>query len=118
MLGNQIVSEDLMDMGDRVREYRTKRHWSQEKLAEEADISLNTVSRIESGQTRMSIEVFKRLVQALGINVELLLFGEISDKARQDCARIQFMLQKLEDGDKEILLETMGTLAESLQKYR
>ena len=34
MLGNQIVSEDLMDMGDRVREYRTKRHWSQEKLAE------------------------------------------------------------------------------------
>jgi len=68
--------------------------------------------------TRMSIEVFKRLVQALGINEELLLFGEISDKEKQDCARIQFMLQNLEDGDKEILLETMGTLAENLQKYK
>lgn len=118
MLGNQIVSRELMDMGNRVREYRNKRHWSQEKLAEEADISLNTVSRIEGGQTRMSIEVFKRLVQALGINAEFLLFGEISDREKQDCARIQFLLQELEEGDKEILLQTMGTLAESLQKYR
>lgn len=50
-MGNQIVSQELMDMGNRVREFRNKRRWSQEKLVEEADISLNTVSRIECGHT-------------------------------------------------------------------
>lgn len=118
MLGNQIVSKELMDMGNRVRECRNKRRWSQEKLAEEADISLNTVSRIECGQTRMSIEVFMRLVQALDVDAELLLFGKIPDREKRDDTRIQFLMQRLKESDKEILLQTMGTLAASLQKYR
>lgn len=95
MLGNQIVSQELMDMGNRVRQFRNKRRWSQEKLAEEVDISLNTVSRIECGQTRMSIEVFMRLVQALDVDAELLLFGKIPDRRKRDDTRIQFLMQGL-----------------------
>lgn len=50
-MGNRIVSQELMDMENRVREFWNKRSWSQENLAEKADISLNTVSRIECGHT-------------------------------------------------------------------
>lgn len=64
-LENQIISAELMELGNRVRKYRNERYWSQEKLAEKVDVSLNTVSRIEGGQTRMSIEIFMRLVQVL-----------------------------------------------------
>ena len=75
VLENQIISVELMELGNRVRKYRNERHWSQEKLAEKVDVSLNTVSRIEGGQTRMSIEIFMRLVQVLGVDAERLLFG-------------------------------------------
>lgn len=118
VLGNQIVSAELMDLGNRVRKCRNERHWSQEKLAEEVNVSLNTISRIEGGQTRMSIEVFMRLVQALGVDAELLIFGETSDSDKTDYARIRFLIGQLQRGEKEIVLQTMGTLAESLLKHR
>lgn len=117
-MGNQIVSAELMDLGNRVRKDRNERHWSQEKLAEETDVSLNTISRIEGGQTRMSIEVFMRLVQALDVDAELLLFGVTSDSDKTDYARICFLIGQLERNEREIVIQTMGTLAESLQKHR
>lgn len=59
-----------------------------------------------------------RLVQALDVDAELLLFGNIPDREKRDNTRIQFLMQGLKESDKEILLQTMGTLAENLQKYR
>ncbi len=41
---------------------------SQEALAEQAGISINTMSRIEDGQTAMSVETFRKLVQILGVD--------------------------------------------------
>lgn len=117
-MGSQIISAELMDLGNRVRKYRNERHWSQEKLAEEADVSLNTISWIEGGQTRMSIEVFMRLVQALGVDAELPLFGENSDSDKTDYARIRFWIGQLQRDERAIVIQTMGTLTESLQKHR
>lgn len=116
---NQIISVELMELGNRVRKYRNERHWSQEKLAEKVDVSLNTVSRIQGGQTRMSIEIFMRLVQVLGVDAELLLFGVFpNNRDETEYARIQLMIQRLQKDEKEIVLQMMGTLAESLQMHR
>ena len=64
-MGNRVVSQRLMEMGERIRNRRQTLRWSQEKLAEMADVSLNTVSRIEGGQSDMSIEVFRRLARVI-----------------------------------------------------
>lgn len=94
VLENQIISAELMELGNRVRKYRNERHWSQKKLAEKVDVSLNTVSRIEGGQTRMSIEIFMRFVQVLGVDAELLLFGVFpNNRDETEYARIQLMIQ-------------------------
>lgn len=118
VLENHIVSAELIGVENRIRKCRNERHWSQEKLAEEVNVSLNTISRIEGGQTRMSIEVFMRLVQDLGVDAEFLLFGETSDSDKTDYACIRFLIGQLQRGEKEIVLQTMGTLAESLLRYR
>lgn len=72
-MGNRVVSQRLMEMGERIRNRRQTLRWSQEKLAEMADVSLNTVSRIEGGQSDMSIEVFRRLAEALGMSASELV---------------------------------------------
>ncbi len=57
--------EDLIDLGNRIRKRRQEIHLSQEVLAEKTGISPNTISRIEGGQTAMSIEIFRKLAVIL-----------------------------------------------------
>ena len=64
-MGNRAVSQELIQLGERVRQKRKDCHLSQETLAEKAGISVNTVSRIEGGQAAMSIEIFAKLVEVL-----------------------------------------------------
>ena len=47
MLGRRAASQELVALGERIRERRTELCLSQEALAEKAEISANTVSRIE-----------------------------------------------------------------------
>ena len=57
-MGNRAESQDLIKLGNRIRDRRQEISLSQEKVAEQAGISVNTVSRIEGGQSAMSIEIF------------------------------------------------------------
>ena len=57
-MGNRAESQDLIELGNRIRDRRQEISLSQEKVAEQAGISVNTVSRIEGGQSAMSIEIF------------------------------------------------------------
>lgn len=46
-MGNRAESQDLIDLGNRIRKRRQEIHLSQEVLAEKTGISPNTISRIE-----------------------------------------------------------------------
>ncbi|MEY8332863.1 helix-turn-helix transcriptional regulator [Lachnospiraceae bacterium 47-T17] len=48
-MGNRAGSQDLIELGNRIRDRRNEISMSQEKVAEQAGISANTVSRIEGG---------------------------------------------------------------------
>ena len=64
-MSSRVASQGLMDIGERIRKRRQELHWSQEEFAEEADISVNTVIRIEGGQSATSIEVFEKIAETL-----------------------------------------------------
>ena len=49
ILGNRAVSQELIILGNRIREYRKERGFSQEIFAEKSGVSTNTISRIEGG---------------------------------------------------------------------
>ena len=54
-MGSRATSPELIELGERIRKRRQEMNLSQEALAEKAGISINTVSRVEGGQTAMSI---------------------------------------------------------------
>lgn len=72
-LGSRVVSQGLMEIGERIRKRRQELRWSQEYFAEKAGISVNTVIRIEGGQSATSIEVFEKIAEALKTDVNTLL---------------------------------------------
>ena len=73
MLGNRAGSQELIQLGERIRQKRKDSHLTQETFAEKAGISVNTVSRIEGGQAAMSIEIFAKLVEILDADANELL---------------------------------------------
>lgn len=58
--------------GDKVRQLRAERHWTQAQLAEAAHISDEWVRRIEGGGRSPSFDIIDQLAVALGVDaVEL-----------------------------------------------
>lgn len=57
-------------LGEKISSIRKSKGFSQEKLAEEANINLRTLQRIEKGKTSPHGDTLTRICEALGISVE------------------------------------------------
>jgi len=57
-------------VGDAIRAARKERGQTQGELAEAANLALETVSRVELGQTRPTLRTLTRLADALGVSVQ------------------------------------------------
>ena len=74
----QLRNEELLiAFGKRVRELRTAKGLSMEKLAELAGIEYSQVSRIEFGQINTTISTAHVVAQGLGVGIgELFTFDK------------------------------------------
>lgn len=61
-------------IGKNIKRVRQEKGLSQEKLARLTDISLNTLTKIESGFTkRPSIQTIKKIADALEVSIDKLV---------------------------------------------
>ena len=70
----------LQDIGNRITELRKRLGWTQEELAEKADLTPQFVSYAEAGKRAMRPENLLKLSKALKVSADYLLTGEIVDK--------------------------------------
>ena len=62
-----------MDIGKKLREAREKKGLSRDELVKKADITVNTLYKIETGKMpKPSFEIVKKLSQALDISLDEL----------------------------------------------
>lgn len=70
------MAEDIKKIvGHSIRRLRKKQGWSQEKLAEMADLDRTYVGRIERGEKNLGIENLARFAHTLGVPPAALLRG-------------------------------------------
>lgn len=68
------MSTKLPTIATNIRKYRAERQLSQEKLARLADVSLPTVTKIESGETpNPTIDTIKRIAIVLEVSIDDLI---------------------------------------------
>ena len=118
-MGNRAVSQELIILGNRIREYRKERGFSQEILAEKSGVSTNTISRIEGGQMAMSVGILQKIVKALGVDANTLL--GVSTEVNETkiwVSAFSSRVQELKENEQEILKHTMNALIESMEKNR
>jgi len=63
-----------MSIADNLKKYRKKKGVSQDKLSKLADVTYNTVIKLESGATKNPrVETLQLIAVALGVSVDDLL---------------------------------------------
>ena len=62
-------------IGNRIREVRKEKGYSQEELAARADLDRTYMTSVECGKRNISIANLYRIAQALGITLEELFRG-------------------------------------------
>lgn len=117
-LGRRAVSGELVMLGERIRRRRAELCLSQESLAEKVGISANTVSRIEGGQTAMTIGVFMRLVQVLDVDAGSLLGIRTTGQGNGKYRDLLYRISHLREGEQKIVLRTVEALVEAFRQSR
>jgi transcriptional regulator with XRE-family HTH domain len=71
----EVQAELQKALGDRVRELRMKRGYSQEAFADHCGVHRTFMGTIERGETNLSFKNLAKLSAALGITLSQLLSG-------------------------------------------
>ena len=67
---------DYKVIGQRIKEARRKKGWSQEKLSEEIDVAVPYISRIERGN-QINLKRLAQISTVLNVKLEYLITGVI-----------------------------------------
>ena len=114
-MGNRAGSQELIQLGERIRQKRKDSHLSQETFAEKAGISVNTVSRIEGGQAAMSVEIFAKLVEVLDTDADELLGRRVKAEENDPVETTAARIRRLKPKEQKIVLKTMKALMDGME---
>jgi transcriptional regulator with XRE-family HTH domain len=63
-------------IGQRIRQLRREREWSQEEFGNKVNIHWQSVGRYEKDQVIPTADILMRMAQAFGVSADYLLFGD------------------------------------------
>ncbi|MEB3102850.1 helix-turn-helix domain-containing protein [Ferviditalea candida] len=97
--------------GQRIRALREKQGWTQEQLAERAELHPNYIGQIERGLKNVSLENIQKIAAGLRIELSDLFDFEYPDPLRQ----LQQLTQLLKDCPEEELAFILKHIEHLLQ---
>ena len=101
-------------IADNVKLYWKKENLTQMDLAERAELSLDSIKRIERGKRTMSLENFLRVSDALHVPLSYLLYGENVDISFAE--QIREILEGRDNKQRKYLLHMLCEMAKELDK--
>jgi methanogenic corrinoid protein MtbC1/DNA-binding XRE family transcriptional regulator len=73
----------LKELGQRVRDLRIQRGWTQQQLAEKSNMDRTYIIAVEFGKQNLSIGVVMKIAKALNVPIERFLSGGRSEEANK-----------------------------------
>ncbi len=111
---------DAGALGRRVKQYRTEKGYSAEKLSRIAGVSKSHINNIESANSHASADVLIRIANALDISVDILLCDSLDEEASQKARMLEYakLLEDCSEPDTKIIVETVRALKKSLKEAK
>ena len=101
------------EIGKRIREYRKLKNLSQEQLAEKINISTTHMSHIETGSTKLSLQVLVDIAKVLNVNTDDLIFEQ---KPQILVNRINNILSECNEEQIEVITNIVEATKDALNK--
>ena len=112
-----------MSLNTRLKEERSKKGLSQQKLAKLTETHYSNIGRYERGDAKPSAEVLNRIAQVLEVSPDYLINGTLEDKANNSIADQELLnqfkkVEKFPKEKKELVKEFLNAfiLTTNLQK--
>lgn len=77
------IPQHRLAVAKTIRKYRLKADWSQEKLAEMADLHPVHISNLEHGKKNISLDTLVKVADALGVQLSQLV-RNVQPKEKND----------------------------------
>ncbi len=68
---------DYVSIGNRIKELRAAKGWTQAKLAEKSGIEPSNISHIERAATKLSLPTLVNIANALGVTLDEIAYGSL-----------------------------------------
>lgn len=72
---------DYISIGNRIKEIRTDKGWTQAKLAEKSGVEPSNISHIERAATKLSLPTLVNIANALGVTLDEIAYGSLVKNA-------------------------------------
>lgn len=72
----QLKEGAHMLYGDKIKQYRKHKNYTQKELAAKAGIAINSLRRYEANERCPNVETLSKIAEALDVNIQELLFHD------------------------------------------
>ena len=107
---------DLQLIGSRIKSVRASRGMSQADLAVKASVSLPLISNIERGKTRMQLETFVKVAEALQVSADHLLRADVPEVRTIYQGELAEVLDGCSASEMEAILNIVREVKASMHK--
>jgi transcriptional regulator with XRE-family HTH domain len=108
------VEVSTVSLGQKLKQLRQERGWSQDEFAFHAQIDGRQVSRYENDRVMPSVEVVIKMAKAFNVSLDYLLFEEVSRRPLEPkistLAQRVLALQDLSEDDEKSLLHMIDAI--------
>ena len=110
------VSVDYISIGNRIREMRTDKGWTQAKLAEKSGVEPSNISHIERAATKLSLPTLVNIANALDVTLDEIAYGSLVKSTHISVKMIDDILADCSHDELKSLAEVIKATKNVLRK--
>ncbi len=108
----------MRTVAENIKKYRLKKGWTQEELAERAEVSHAFVNQIENCKRDMTLGYCYQICNALNVTPnDLLMVDQKPDASKEQIERFQRLICEMEDQQIHFLLDTMESMKKPIEQW-
>ena len=96
-IGEHKMNYDIKQSGERIRQLRIHRGYTQEMLAQELSIDRSFLSHVEAGKKGCSVDLLVQFASIFGVSIDYLVLGTVHRGSSEpiDAERLREGIEKL-----------------------
>lgn len=103
---------DYTIIGERLKKARTDKNMTQEKLAEQLDVSIAFLSRIERGNSHINLKRLTQVCEILGVSEGYILNGASSNSENYLTAEFNDILNRVSSEKQKLIYKIAKVISE------